>query len=182
MTDLFKRFEEDLQLKGMSKTTIKMYTRAVRQLTKHYQKSPEEITDEELRLYFLYNMNERQWSRVTSTIWVKSNKGTRSANIFSINHCYSLFKQRFVPPIFNLCLCHQFWELDSKAILQQILTVKIGIKKLRPLGIILKKIAQKPDLASFCISLSQIWRCSIMSAKRQSQELRKWRFTYLCWF
>lgn len=52
----------------MSKTTIKMYTRAVRQLTNYYQKSPEEISDEELRLYFLYNMNERQWSRVTSTI------------------------------------------------------------------------------------------------------------------
>ncbi len=68
MTDLLTRYSEDLQLKGMSKTTIKMYTRAVRQLTKHYQKSPEEISDEELRLYFLYNMNERQWSRVTSTI------------------------------------------------------------------------------------------------------------------
>ena len=52
MTDLFKRFEEDLQLKGMSKVTIKMYTRAVRQLTKHYQKSPEEISDEELRAVF----------------------------------------------------------------------------------------------------------------------------------
>lgn len=68
MTDLLTRYTEDLQLKGMSKTTIKMYTRAVRQLTNYYQKSPEEISDEELRLYFLYNMNERQWSRVTSTI------------------------------------------------------------------------------------------------------------------
>ncbi|MBN1601679.1 MAG: phage integrase N-terminal SAM-like domain-containing protein, partial [Chitinispirillaceae bacterium] len=47
MTDLFKRFAEDLQLKGLSQKTIKMYTRAVRQLTKHYQKSPEKISDEE---------------------------------------------------------------------------------------------------------------------------------------
>jgi len=68
MTDLFTRFSEDLQLKGMSDTTIKMYTRAVRQLTKHYQKSPEKISDEELRKYFLYNKNERKWSRVASTI------------------------------------------------------------------------------------------------------------------
>jgi len=43
MTDLINRYSEDLQLKGMSKVTIKMYTRAVRQLTKHYQKSPQEI-------------------------------------------------------------------------------------------------------------------------------------------
>lgn len=68
MTDPLQRFNEDLQLKGMSERTIKMYTRAVRQLTKHYQKSPELISDEELRQYFLYNKNERRWSRVTSTI------------------------------------------------------------------------------------------------------------------
>lgn len=68
MTDLFKRFEEDLQLKGLSKRTIGMYTRAVKQLTKHYQKSPENISDEDLRQYFLYNKNERKWSRVASTI------------------------------------------------------------------------------------------------------------------
>ena len=68
MTDLFQRFSEDLQLKGLSQKTVKMYTRAVKQLTKHYQKSPEEISDEELREYFLYNKNVRKWSRVASTI------------------------------------------------------------------------------------------------------------------
>jgi site-specific recombinase XerD len=65
---LLKRFSEDLQLKGLSPRTIDMYTRAVRQITKHYQKSPELISDEELRQYFLYNKNERKWSRVASTI------------------------------------------------------------------------------------------------------------------
>jgi integrase/recombinase XerD len=68
MTDLFTRFSEDLQLKGLSQKTIKMYTRALKQLTKHYQKSPEKISDEELRQYFLYNKNVRKWSRVASTI------------------------------------------------------------------------------------------------------------------
>jgi integrase/recombinase XerD len=68
MTDLLSRFSEDLQLKGLSKVTVDMYVRAVRQLTNHYQKSPEKITDEELREYFLYNKNVRGWSRVASTI------------------------------------------------------------------------------------------------------------------
>ena len=68
MTDLFQRFAEDLQLKGLSPKTIKMYTRAVKQLATYYQKSPDKITDEELRKYFLYNKNERKWSRVASTI------------------------------------------------------------------------------------------------------------------
>jgi len=83
MTDLLTRYSEDLQLKGMSKTTIKMYTRAVRQLTNHYRKSPEEISDEELRQYFLYNKNERQWSRVTSTI-----------SLCGIKHFYTLTLKR----------------------------------------------------------------------------------------
>jgi len=83
MTDLFTRFSEDLQLKGMSNTTIKMYTRAVRQLTKHYHKPPEEISDEELRKYFLYNKNERKWSRVASTI-----------SLCGIKHFYTLTLKR----------------------------------------------------------------------------------------
>lgn len=68
MTDLFIRFQEDLQLKGLSERTIDMYCRAVRQLTNHYQKSPEQISYEELRQYFLHNKNVRKWSRVASTI------------------------------------------------------------------------------------------------------------------
>jgi integrase/recombinase XerD len=65
---ILQRFNEDLQLKGMSERTIQMYTRAVRQLTTHYQKSPDRISDEELRQYFLYNKNIRKWSRTASTI------------------------------------------------------------------------------------------------------------------
>ena len=68
MTDLFTRFAEDMDLAGYSPRSIDMYVRAVRQLTKHYQKSPEKISDEELRKYFLYNKNVRKWSRVASTI------------------------------------------------------------------------------------------------------------------
>ena len=65
---ILKRFSEDLQLKGLSQKTIDMYTRAVRQLTNHYHKSPEQISNEKLRQYFLYNKNVRKWSRVASTI------------------------------------------------------------------------------------------------------------------
>jgi integrase/recombinase XerD len=68
MTDLFTRFAEDMDLAGYSPRSIEMYVRAVRQLTKHYQKSPEEISDEELRQYFLFNKNKRNWSRTASTI------------------------------------------------------------------------------------------------------------------
>ncbi|MBN2029907.1 phage integrase N-terminal SAM-like domain-containing protein [bacterium] len=60
MTKLFTRFSEDLQLKGLSQKTSTMLTIVAKQLIKHYQKSPEEISNEERRQYFLYKKNVRQ--------------------------------------------------------------------------------------------------------------------------
>jgi integrase/recombinase XerD len=68
MTDLRKRMIQDLQLRGYSERTQEMYVRAVRQLAEHYHTSPDQITEEQLRDYFLYNKNVRQWSRTASTI------------------------------------------------------------------------------------------------------------------
>ena len=68
MTDLRKRMIQDLQLRGYSERTQEMYVRAVRQLAEHYHTSPDQITEEQLRDYFLYNKNVRRWSRTASTI------------------------------------------------------------------------------------------------------------------
>jgi integrase/recombinase XerD len=68
MTPLRKRMVEDLQLKGYGQRTQEMYVRAVRQLSEHYGKSPDKITEEQLRDYFLYVRNAKSWSRSTSTI------------------------------------------------------------------------------------------------------------------
>ena len=40
----------------------------MRQLAQHYRKSPDTITEEELRDYFLYLKNDKKWARSTSTI------------------------------------------------------------------------------------------------------------------
>lgn len=53
MTPLRKRMIEDLQLKGYSPETQKVYLLAVEMLARHYRRSPELITEEELRAYFL---------------------------------------------------------------------------------------------------------------------------------
>jgi Phage integrase, N-terminal SAM-like domain len=68
MTQLRQRLIEDLQLKGMSERTQEMYVRAVRQLAEHYHKPPDQISDEELRQYFLYVKNVKHWSRSGTTI------------------------------------------------------------------------------------------------------------------
>ncbi len=63
MTPLRQRMMEDLQLRGLSPKTQDSYLRAVRQLAEHYHKSPDLITEEELRLYFLYLKNDKHISR-----------------------------------------------------------------------------------------------------------------------
>jgi integrase/recombinase XerD len=63
MTPLRQRMMEDLQLRGLAAKTQDSYLRAIRQLAEHYRKSPDLITEEELRLYFLYLKNDKQISR-----------------------------------------------------------------------------------------------------------------------
>jgi len=59
---------ECLQLRGLSERTQEAYTRAVRQLAAHYHKSPDQISEAELRQYFLYLKNVKHYSRNTMTI------------------------------------------------------------------------------------------------------------------
>ena len=68
MTPLRQRYIEDMQLRGLSEPTQEMYARAVRQLAEYYGKSPAQISEEELRQYFLYLKNVKKRSRSTSTI------------------------------------------------------------------------------------------------------------------
>ena len=67
MTQIRDRMMEDMQLRGLSAKTQEAYLRSVRQLADHYGKSPEVITEEELRQYFLYLKNEKRVSRSTCT-------------------------------------------------------------------------------------------------------------------
>jgi integrase/recombinase XerD len=68
MTSLRQKMIEDMQLRGLSERTQEAYVRAVRQLAEYYSKSPELITEEELRQYFLYLKNDKQCSRSTLTV------------------------------------------------------------------------------------------------------------------
>jgi integrase/recombinase XerD len=68
MTELRKRMIESLQLRGLSERTQEAYVRAVRQLAQHYKKSPDLVTQEELRQYFLYIKNVKKYARPTTTI------------------------------------------------------------------------------------------------------------------
>lgn len=68
MTPLREKMLADLQLRGLATKTQDAYIRAVRQLADHYHKAPDQISEEELRNYFLYLKNEKQASRSSQTI------------------------------------------------------------------------------------------------------------------
>ncbi len=68
MTRLRQRMLEDMQLRGLSARTQGCYVAAVRQLAEHFHRSPDQLTDEDLRQYFLYLANEKRVARATATI------------------------------------------------------------------------------------------------------------------
>jgi site-specific recombinase XerD len=67
MTALRQKMVEDMQLRGLSERTQETYLRVVRQLAEHYGRSPDQLSEEQLRQYFLYLKNERQLSRSSCT-------------------------------------------------------------------------------------------------------------------
>lgn len=68
MTALRQKMIEDMQLHGFAERTQKSYMQAVRQLAEYYNKPPDQISEEDLRQYFLYLKNVKKVSRSTITL------------------------------------------------------------------------------------------------------------------
>jgi len=68
MTVLRQKMIEDMQLRGFALRTQEAYLLAVRQLARYYNQSPDLVTEEELRQYFLYLKNVKHAARNTCTI------------------------------------------------------------------------------------------------------------------
>ena len=68
MTPLRQRMLEDMQLRAFSVRTQEAYIYAVHRLAQHFHKSPDVITDEELRQYFLHLTQVQHYARATVTI------------------------------------------------------------------------------------------------------------------
>lgn len=64
MTHLRKRMTGELQLRGPGALTQHRYVHAVQQPAEHHGKSPDTITEEELRDYFLPNYENRRKARI----------------------------------------------------------------------------------------------------------------------
>jgi site-specific recombinase XerD len=67
-TDWYDRTIKALQLNGKGERTQEAYARALRMLTQFYDKTPDQITEQELQDYFLQRKNVHKWSPNTMRI------------------------------------------------------------------------------------------------------------------
>jgi len=68
MSHLIKRFTEDLQLAGYAKRSTESYVSSILRLQRFYNKPLEDITEEDLRQYWLCCQSEFGWSAATLRI------------------------------------------------------------------------------------------------------------------
>lgn len=70
MTELRRRMDEDMVVRGMAVRTRETYLAAVTGLAKYYRRSPDQITDEEVQAYLLHLIRDRHRSWNTCHIVV----------------------------------------------------------------------------------------------------------------
>jgi site-specific recombinase XerD len=68
MTALRQRMLEDLQLRGFAPRTQEAYVYAVARLARHFGRSPDSLTEDDLRAYFIHLTQEKKIARATFTI------------------------------------------------------------------------------------------------------------------
>jgi site-specific recombinase XerD len=60
--------DKSMQVNGMGESTREAYLGSMRQLVEHYDKAPDQITEEELLDYFIHRQNVTGWSPATMRI------------------------------------------------------------------------------------------------------------------
>ncbi len=90
MSDLIKRFKEDLLLAGYAKRSTQSYVSSVLRLQRFYNKPLENITEEELRQYWLCCQTEFGWSPASLRI---SYAGIQHFYTRTVVQSWNIFKQ-----------------------------------------------------------------------------------------
>jgi integrase/recombinase XerD len=111
MTPLRRRMLEDMQLRGLSPATQRAYLRHVVQLAQFYGKSPDLVTDEELRRYFLYLHHERGLSRSNATVAISAFKFFFEVTLRQPWPQLELYRPRPVYTLPNVLSVDEVWRI-----------------------------------------------------------------------
>ena len=86
MTELRQRMIEDMRLRGLTEGTRQVYLQAVKHLAAHYGRSPDLLTEDEVRDFLLYLTETRKLAKSTVRI-----------HLFAIKFPYRMTLQRNWP-------------------------------------------------------------------------------------
>lgn len=75
--NLKQRMIEDMKLRGLAQRTQDRYLHSIKTLAKHYQCPPDELSQEQVRDYLLYMLDDRKYA-----------KSTYKANLYAIKFLY----------------------------------------------------------------------------------------------
>lgn len=70
MTELRRRMIEDMQLRGLSPTTQQRYLEKIKILANHFNRSPDQLSEQEIRDFFVYLNQEGCLARSTIRVYV----------------------------------------------------------------------------------------------------------------
>ena len=91
-SDWFSSMQDALDLNGKSERTKECYTRAIRQIRDHYNKDPEDLTESQIREYFLYRRNVSRWTYSTLKICYYGIRFYYENVLLKKWHIFELFK------------------------------------------------------------------------------------------
>ena len=91
MTPLRQRMLDDMRLAGFAQRTRDVYIQAVRRLAAHYKRSPDQLSEEEVRTYLLNLRDERGVARGT---FKTNHGGIRFFYARTLDRDWPLFSQK----------------------------------------------------------------------------------------
>ena len=91
MTPLRRRMIDDMRLAGFAERTRDVYIQAVRRLAAHYLRSPDLLSEEEVRAFLLYLRDERGVARGT---FKTNHGGIRFLYTRTLDRDWPLFSQK----------------------------------------------------------------------------------------
>jgi len=101
MTPLRKRMFDDMVVAGLSANTQAAYIQAVRGLAKHYHRSPDELSEAEVRSYLLHLRDQRGVAHGTFQPY---HAGILFLYVRTLDREWALFsKKRSKPPSASAC-------------------------------------------------------------------------------
>ena len=91
MTPLRRKMIEDMRLAGLTSSTQQVYVQAIATMARRLGKGPQQMSEEELRQYFVYLTTERKVSRSSWKVAICASKFLFGPSGFSVGTPYMLW-------------------------------------------------------------------------------------------